>query len=291
MFKKIVLATDLSPAWDEILACSGEFKVLGVKEIILTHVVTVKFLGGMEAAIRTEAEPKLEAHKGQLQNQDFHVSVEMPSGLPAHSLNDVARRYGAELIVVGPQKTSRWQERVLGSVAGAVLHHAEVPVLLLKASIREDLEAGICRLQATEMLRHVLFPTDFSLTSERAGFYLERLAGPKVPQVTVLHALDVPGGEAYPPGFQETAEAEAQKSLAAIRERLLEAGFPQVEARFDPGRPLPAILKVLESWDISLIIMGTQGKGFIKELFLGSVAHNVARLAPCPVLLVPPATR
>jgi nucleotide-binding universal stress UspA family protein len=37
--------------------------------------------------------------------------------------------------------------------------------------------------------------------------------------------------------------------------------------------------------------MGTQGKGFIKELFLGSVAHNVARLAPCPVLLVPPATR
>ena len=29
MFKTIVLATDLSPAWDEIVACAGEFKALG----------------------------------------------------------------------------------------------------------------------------------------------------------------------------------------------------------------------------------------------------------------------
>jgi len=35
--------------------------------------------------------------------------------------------------------------------------------------------------------------------------------------------------------------------------------------------------------------MGTQGKGFIKELFLGSVAQTISRLAPCPVLLIPAA--
>jgi nucleotide-binding universal stress UspA family protein len=33
------------------------------------------------------------------------------------------------------------------------------------------------------------------------------------------------------------------------------------------------------------------GKGFIKEIFLGSVAHNVSRLAPSPVLLIPPESR
>jgi nucleotide-binding universal stress UspA family protein len=291
MFKKIVLATDLSPAWDEIVACAGELKVLGVKEIILAHVITVKFLGGFKEKIQAEAKPKLEAQKEQLQSRDFQVSTEMLTGLPGFSLNDVARRHGADLIVVGPQKTSRWQERVLGSVAGAVLHHAEVPVLLLKSSIREELEAGTCRLQATQLLRHLLFPTDFSLTSERAGSYLERLADRGVSRATVLHALDVPGGDEYPPGFQEMATTEAQNSLTAWRDRLLTAGFPEVDAVFDPGHPLPAVLKILESQNISLIIMGTQGKGFIKELFLGSVAHNVARLAPCPVLLVPPATR
>jgi|UniRef100_A0A7C3WS38 nucleotide-binding universal stress UspA family protein len=291
MFKKLVLATDLSPAWEEIIACAGELKALGAEELILTHVVTVKFLVGLEATIRAEAEPKLAAQKEQLQKQGFRVSVELPSGLPAYALNEVAERHHADLLVVGPQKTSRWQERILGSVASAVLHHARYPVLLLKSSIREELEAGVCRLQATELLRHVLFPTDFSMASERAGYYLKGLAGRGVQRVTVLHALDVPGGEAYPPGFQEMAEAQARESLAAVREQLLQAGFPQVEAVFDPGHPLSAILKVLETHDISLIVMGTLGKGFIKELFLGSVAHNVARLAPCPVLLIPPASR
>ena len=37
--------------------------------------------------------------------------------------------------------------------------------------------------------------------------------------------------------------------------------------------------------------MGTQGGGIIGEIFLGSVAHNVSRLAPCPVLLIPAAAR
>jgi nucleotide-binding universal stress UspA family protein len=110
-------------------------------------------------------------------------------------------------------------------------------------------------------------------------------------RVTLLHALDVPGGEAYPPGFQEMAEAEARESLAAWTEALQGAGVPQVQPVFDAGHPLPAILRILETQDVSLVVMGTQGKGFIKEIFLGSVAHHVTRLAPCPVLLVPPATR
>ena len=33
MFEKIVLATDLSPAWDEIVACAGEFKGLGCSQV------------------------------------------------------------------------------------------------------------------------------------------------------------------------------------------------------------------------------------------------------------------
>jgi nucleotide-binding universal stress UspA family protein len=291
MFEKIVLATDLSPAWDEIIACAGEFKALGVKEIILIHVVTVKFLGGFEEKVRAEAEPRLQAQAQSLADQGFTVCQEMPSGLPAYAINDAAQRYCADLMMVGPQKTSLWQERVLGSVAGAVLHHAEFPVLLLKARIKEGMPQGSCRLQATELLRNVLFPTDFSDIAARACTYIEGLAKRGVFKITVLHALDVPGGGEYPPGFQELAEAKARDSLAALQERLLKAGLPQVHTVFDPGHPLPAVLRALESQDISLIVMGTQGRGFIKEFFLGSVAHNVARLAPCPVLLIPPAAR
>lgn len=291
MFEKIVLATDLSSAWDEIVACAGEFKALGCSEVILTHIITVKFLGGIEAILQKEAQPKLEAQKQKLQAQGYKVSVEMPMGLPAYSLNDVARRHGADLIVVGSHGKSLWREEVLGCVTCAVLHHAEHPVLLLNVRIREGLPEGTCRIQAQELLRHVLFPTDFSEIAERACTYVEGLAPKGISQVTVLNALDVPGGEAYPPGFQEMAEAKAKDTLSAWKERLKGADIPVVHPVFDPGHPLAAILRVLAAQDVSLVAMGTQGKGFIPEIFLGSVAHNVSRLAPCPVLLIPPASR
>jgi nucleotide-binding universal stress UspA family protein len=47
------------------------------------------------------------------------------------------------------------------------------------------------------------------------------------------------------------------------------------------------ILEALREGNFSLVVMGAQGKGLFSEIFLGSVAYNIARLAPCPVLLIP----
>jgi len=291
MFERIVLATDLSPAWNEIVACAGEFKALGCKQVILTYVISVKFMAGMEGSLQAAARPKLEAQQQQLEAQGLQVTVETPVGLPADSLNDLACRYGADLIVVGSHGQSLWREGVLGCFTCAVLHNVQYPVLLLNVRLKTPGEPGSCQISRTEVLRHVLFPTDFSGISFRALEYVERLALKGLEQVTVLNALDVPGGEAYPPGYQDMAEAKAQDSLNAWTERLNGADIPLVNTVFDPGHPLPAIIRIIESQDISLIVMGTQGKGFIKEIFLGSVAHNVSRIATCPVLLIPPASR
>jgi nucleotide-binding universal stress UspA family protein len=292
MFKTIVLATDLSPAWNEIVACAGEFKALGCKHIILAYVISVKFMAGMEGILQSTARPKLEEQQQQLEAQGLQVTLEIPMGLPADSLNEIACRCGADLIVVGSHGQSLWREGVLGCFTCAVLHNAQYPVLLLNVRLQKPGQPGSCQISATEVLRHVLLPTDFSEISSRALEYVERLAAKGLAQVTLLNALDVPGGEeAYPPGYQEIAEGASRDLLKQWKQRLLEAGIPSVDDHFAPGHPLPAILRVLESQDISLIVMGTQGKGFIKEIFLGSVAHNVSRLAMCPVLLIPPASR
>jgi nucleotide-binding universal stress UspA family protein len=292
MFKTIVLATDLSLAWNEIVACAGEFKALGCEQVILTHVISVRFMAGMEGILQSTARPKLAAQQQQLEAQGLHVTVEIPVGLPADSLNEIACRYGADLIVVGSHGQSLWREGVLGCFTCAVLHNVRYPVLLLNVRLKTPGEPGSCQISRSEVLRHVLLPTDFSEISSRALEYVERLGAQGLTRVTVLNALDVPGGyAAYPPGYQEIAEGAARDLLEQWKQHLLEAGISQVNAHFDPGHPLTAILGVLESRDISLIVMGTQGKGFIQEIFLGSVAHNVSRLAACPVLLIPPASR
>jgi len=292
MFKTIVLATDLSSAWNEIVACAGEFKALGCSQVILTHVISVKFMAGMEGMLQSTARPKLEAQQRQLEAQGLQVTVEIPTGLPAHSLNEIACRYGADLIVVGSHGQSFWREGVLGCFSCAVLHNVRYPVLMLNVRLPKPGQPGSCQISGAEAFRHILLPTDFSEISFRALEYVERLAAKGLGQVTLLNALDVPGGEeAYPPGYQEIAAGAALDLLEQWKQRLLSAGVPIVNDRFDPGHPIPAILQVLESQDISLIVMGTQGKGFIKEIFLGSVAHNISRLATCPVLLIPPRRR
>ena len=288
MFETIILATDLSPIWDEIVACAGELKALGCARVILTHVITLKFLTGMEGRLEAEARPWLMRQAAQLEAQGLQVTMEMPSGLPAHSLQEVARCCGADLIVVGSHGK---QEGILGSVSSAIVIIATTPILLLPMELKPEKPEGSCRLHCNELLRHILFPADFSEISEQALGYIERLASKGVGQVTLLNALDVPLHENYPPGYREWAEDTARDLLEQWQQRLAQAGLPRVDVVYDPGHPLPAILEVLKSQDISLIIMGTQGRGFIQEIFLGSVAHNVCRLAPCPVLLIPPASR
>jgi nucleotide-binding universal stress UspA family protein len=280
MFEKVVLATDLSPAWDEIVSCAGEFRALGFFQVILTHVITVKFLGGLEASWRAEARPLLEKQRSRLEAQGLIVTVEKPLGLPAYSLNEVAARHGADLIVLGSHGKSLWREGVLGCVSCAVVHHALFPVLLLNVQVEEGRTAGTCRLRATELLRHVLFPTDFSEIAQRAFACLEDLASKGLAQVTLLHVLEGRG-----------EEGPARGTLAELQGRLKRAGVSQTQVRLAPGHPISAILELLKGEDFSLIIMGTQGRGFIKEIFLGSVAHNISRQAPCPVLLVPPERR
>ena len=90
-------------------------------------------------------------------------------GLPADSLNDIACRYGADLIVVGSHGTALWREAVLGCFTCAVLHHAQYPILLLNVRVKKDQEAGSCRLHCGSLFRHVLLPTDFSAIGAGRG--------------------------------------------------------------------------------------------------------------------------
>jgi nucleotide-binding universal stress UspA family protein len=199
----------------------------------------------------------------------------------------MAQKHGASLVVLGTHGKSLWREGVLGSFSSAVLHRARYPVLLLPVRVPPERREPHSLWQCTELLRHVLFPTDFSEIAAEALLVVELLAPRGVARVTLLHALEVHMSELYGQGLQVADDAPEYNSLEILKNRLEAAGVPLVQGRVSPGHPVAVILEALRSQDISLIVMGTQGRGFIEELFLGSVAHNVSRVAGCPVLLVP----
>jgi nucleotide-binding universal stress UspA family protein len=67
------------------------------------------------------------------------------------------------------------------------------------------------------------------------------------------------------------------------------AGF-QAESRSDVSEPTwEAIVDVADDIDAAAIVMGTRALASARELFEGSVSHDVIRHAGRPVVVVPPA--
>jgi nucleotide-binding universal stress UspA family protein len=54
-----------------------------------------------------------------------------------------------------------------------------------------------------------------------------------------------------------------------------------------PGNPVEEILKAADEENCDVIVLGTHGKGFLKQTFLGSVSSSVLLRTRKPVLIVP----
>jgi nucleotide-binding universal stress UspA family protein len=136
----------------------------------------------------------------------------------------------------------------------------------------------------------ILVPTDFSATSDAALHYASQMALTLGARLYLVH---VPGktGEHYeasfPVGQFETSASERLSSILTKEE--LERLRPEYVLRV--GTPAEEIARYADVCDADLIIMGTHGRSGIAHALMGSVAEQVVRTAPCPVLLVRAAKR
>ena len=72
-----------------------------------------------------------------------------------------------------------------------------------------------------------------------------------------------------------------------MKDRLESRGKTNIDIVLDVGRPFKVITNYISKHNVELLVMGRQGKGFMKDLFIGSTSNNVAMRADCSVLLVP----
>ena len=142
-------------------------------------------------------------------------------------------------------------------------------------------------------IRNILVPTDFSPGSDAALPYAYSLAEPFGARVVLFHAYVVPA-YALPDGGVLAAWPEtAAKIVEAVEDRLTAAksNHPppigvSLEHASAEGPAADAIMKLAEEDEFDLIVMGTHGRTGIRRALLGSVAEQVVRRAPCPVVTV-----
>jgi nucleotide-binding universal stress UspA family protein len=136
-------------------------------------------------------------------------------------------------------------------------------------------------------IRTILHPTDFSEPSEYAFQLACGLAWDYGARLVVLHVTTPPipiFGDAVP------VPAAADYYPAATEEQLNRMRAPDPNVRMEhllrEGNPTTETLEAAAEIDCDLIVMGTHGRTGLKRLFTGSVAEQVVRKAPCPVLTV-----
>lgn len=145
---------------------------------------------------------------------------------------------------------------------------------------------------------HVLIGTDGSNQAvEAAASGLSLLGG--VERVTVLcvvdnSAIELAGRESGFAGGMATDEeiaasrtAANSEATAALEQTVAALGTTApVDTRIEEGDAGPALCRVAEELDAAAVVVGSEGKGAIKRVILGSVSSHVTNNAPCPVVVV-----
>ncbi len=148
-------------------------------------------------------------------------------------------------------------------------------------------------------IKSILFPTDFSETSQNAFRYALWFADKCGADIDLLHVVYP---EAEPMDFPVVV-ARATKDKIGTAQQMMKvffaSGMAQVEAAHqlkempdvrpsvELGVASTVIADIAKEKESDLIIMGTQGEHHSFERAFGSVSTAVLRKAACPVILVP----
>jgi len=138
-------------------------------------------------------------------------------------------------------------------------------------------------------VKNILFATDFSQAADAAApiaIQIARRYGAKV------YGVHVNGFDDYtvaaPNAWAAMAEA-AVKATKEDAERLNERlqGIEH-EVVIGEGNIWEVMSNLIEQKEIDLIVLGTRGRTGLEKVIFGSVAEQILRQSPCPVLTVGP---
>lgn len=264
--ERILVPLDGSVAADAALQAIGPLHAIRHPEVLLLGVLEEK---GVDSRLR----PHLDFTCNSLRARGVNASVALREGKPAPQILAFAKEQSVDLIAMSTHGRGGLARVFLGSVTEEVLRHAEVPLLVCRSgSTSGEWTRIMVALDGSETAEGMLPEAARIAQAVKGTLDLVRVAIP------VVAASGI--GE-FPLVFPAEDPAPYLKGVSG---RLLAEG---VEARAVPleGRAAASIVERARESKAGLICMTTHGRSGAARVLLGSIAEEVLRHAPCPVLL------
>jgi nucleotide-binding universal stress UspA family protein len=139
MYKRILYATDGSPAARHALSHARDLAQRYAAELYLVHVFRhieefgrSPYFSELEADRKQAADTVIGQAMAELEGAGVSVHIEPCEGSPAEAILQVAAVRHCDLIVLGSRGLGTFQGLLLGSVSDRVARHAPCPVLIVR---------------------------------------------------------------------------------------------------------------------------------------------------------------
>ena len=154
-------------------------------------------------------------------------------------------------------------------------------------------------LVKTTIMKKILIPIDFSVCADNAIHYAIQLAKVAKADIHICHAI-VPIESNMMYGLSISAHSDDQAFAAKTKqylktyaekiireENLNNNNSPTLSFSCADGTVKEVINKIIDQYQIDLIIMGLSGAGEIKRFMMGSNSRDMIEQARIPILLIP----
>ena len=131
---------------------------------------------------------------------------------------------------------------------------------------------------------NIAIAIDFS-EADKKGIDMALKLGKNNAEYTLIHIVETAGALIYGKEINDHEAATDKEYLESYQKILIAQGY-KVDIKLDFGSPKKQIPKIINNGNYNLLIMGTHGHEFFKDLIFGTTIDKVRHRVKTPVLIV-----
>ncbi len=252
---RLLYATNLEEPGNSLLGLVSDITKVGLQEVAFLH-----------AMGKNTAERYCQDWQKRFGSQEVKVWAHGEEGDLVSSILKVTTDDSFSLVVA--EFDTRTVSR---SAVRSLVKDVAGPVLIVRRS--EELlpysDEGV--------FSHVVFATDWSPVSERAASFLSGFNA-LIKELDIVNVIR----ERLTVGEMRELKTKLQETRRAFSSRGVDAEF-----HIYAGRPAEEVMLAARDYNVTLIVMGTNRKPFMRSIFSGSQSYKVAEEAVVPALFIP----